>query len=61
MFGFLVTGERRLPGLIDAVRAGFDYSAEVAMTIAVTRFSAHAGLVPVTLRLRRNGSTGRLH
>jgi hypothetical protein len=26
MFGFLVTAERRLPGLIDAVRAGFDSS-----------------------------------
>ena len=28
MFGALVTGERRLPGSADVVRAGFDYSAE---------------------------------
>ena len=27
MYGYLVTGERRLPGAADAARAGFDYSA----------------------------------
>ncbi len=27
MFGALVTGERRLPGIVDVARAGFDYSA----------------------------------
>jgi hypothetical protein len=28
MFGFLVTGERRLASAADVARAGFDYSAE---------------------------------
>jgi hypothetical protein len=31
MFGFLVTGARRPPGILDVASAGFDYSAEEAV------------------------------